>query len=1112
MEGLFFVIAAIAALVLVFSGIVSLVIALGLRERLQRLEKRLETLGDISGISGMNAAAAQLARRISALEAAPLESAAKPAASVDVQQTQAFAPAENAAAPSGQPLDTLAPGNATPSPLASPWAKAAESATLVGAPAPLSEAAVEASAAEVAAPPGIGADPVAATASPGQREAAKSAAPATAVKAVKPKRDFEARFGTQWTVWVGAVALALGAIFLVRYSIEQGYFGPLGRIISGVLLALALLGAGEWLRRRDAAYALPVLPQAPVPALLTAAGTIAAFATVYAAHALYGMVGPVLAFALLGLVAIMAMLGSAIHGPSLAALGLAGSLAVPMLVQSQRSEGWALIGYLAVTAGAAYAVSYWRQWRWLCIAAAAGIAIWTLLIEAKYGGFALRLHVVIQTALAAAFLVVLPHRKSDSSVEPDKLASLALGGAAFFGLAASVIWGSFSQAWAALFLSAQLALALIFVTVAPAAVFAGAMAAGTLLFWPAQDQNLPVNTQRLLEQYGEHGVFLLIGLQPGQPAAFLIFAGIASAAVLAVCLFRLWRGAALHVHSAGFYVLAAIATPLLSLLIAWARLEALTISYRFAALTALLGLGFAALSLQFIRRGEQTGSVRLTAEAFAIGAILAAALALTMALNRGGLTVAFALTAAAAAYIVARSPLNLPRYAIGVLGAIVLARTARDPALLRDDVGGTPVLNWLLFNYGVPAVSFFFAGRWIGRIRQDWPVQVLQALSILFTALLVVFEIRHWFHSGDILAETTSHFELGLHVTVSLAMAAALTRLDTFNRSLIFRYGSMAIGAASTVTALLGLLLAQNPLLADGALVKGIALFNTLLPGYALPAAGAFALAYFAKGRRGDWFVDAALALGAVLAFTFVTLEIRHAFEGADISLGRLGLSETGLIVCAALLFALAAAEAVRFLDKSLVGRFGPHLFFGFAALLALFGLLLGGNPLFGGEVLGNAIFNSLIPAYLLPSVAAILIGRFGSLPDRLTKACLGLGAVLAFAFLNLGVRRIFQGPDMQLFKGFDDPELWTYSALWLGGGVLLLGLGIFRQSPLLRRLSAALVALTVLKVFLIDMRGLTGVWRALSFIGLGGALMGIGLAYQRLVFAARKGGDGNPA
>ena len=48
---------------------------------------------------------------------------------------------------------------------------------------------------------------------------------------------FEERFGTRWVVWVGGIALALGGIFLVRYTIQQGLIGPGVRIALGALLA-----------------------------------------------------------------------------------------------------------------------------------------------------------------------------------------------------------------------------------------------------------------------------------------------------------------------------------------------------------------------------------------------------------------------------------------------------------------------------------------------------------------------------------------------------------------------------------------------------------------------------------------------------------------------------------------------------------------------------------------------------------------------------------------------------------------------------------------------------------------------------------------------------------
>jgi uncharacterized membrane protein len=51
---------------------------------------------------------------------------------------------------------------------------------------------------------------------------------------------------------------------------------------------------------------------------------------------------------------------------------------------------------------------------------------------------------------------------------------------------------------------------------------------------------------------------------------------------------------------------------------------------------------------------------------------------------------------------------------------------------------------------------------------------------------------------------------------------------------------------------------------------------------------------------------------------------------------------------------------------------------------------------------------------------------------------------------------------------------------------------------------SAAVVVLTVLKVFFVDMRDLTGLWQALSVLGLGIVLLGIGWFYQRLLFPRR--------
>jgi uncharacterized membrane protein len=108
---------------------------------------------------------------------------------------------------------------------------------------------------------------------------------------------------------------------------------------------------------------------------------------------------------------------------------------------------------------------------------------------------------------------------------------------------------------------------------------------------------------------------------------------------------------------------------------------------------------------------------------------------------------------------------------------------------------------------------------------------------------------------------------------------------------------------------------------------------------------------------------------------------------------------------------------------------------------------------------------------------------------------------VLAFAWSSFEVRHLFD-------PGFERPgfsaqgiELYTYSIVWLLFGVALLAAGFARKIAVLRHAGMALVCVVVVKVFLIDMAGLEGLLRVVSFLGLGAALMGLGYAYRRYGF-----------
>ena len=143
----------------------------------------------------------------------------------------------------------------------------------------------------------------------------------------------------------------------MRYPIQQGLIGPGVRIALGALLAAALVAAGEWARRQETLSGLPGLPSAHIPSVLTAAGTTVAYATVYAAYALYGFLPPAVAFLLLGVVALLTLAAALLHGPALAGLGVVGAFVTPMLIASTKPDYWSLYIYIAVVTAAAFALA-----------------------------------------------------------------------------------------------------------------------------------------------------------------------------------------------------------------------------------------------------------------------------------------------------------------------------------------------------------------------------------------------------------------------------------------------------------------------------------------------------------------------------------------------------------------------------------------------------------------------------------------------------------------------------------------------------------------------------------------------------------------------------------
>jgi hypothetical protein len=104
------------------------------------------------------------------------------------------------------------------------------------------------SAGEPEPPSARGSVPIAIRPPPGLPPPASGPSP-PAPGPIPPRIDIEALLTMRWGVWLGAVALVMAGVFLVRYAAEQGMLGPGPRCVLAGVLGLALIVGAEWLRR-----------------------------------------------------------------------------------------------------------------------------------------------------------------------------------------------------------------------------------------------------------------------------------------------------------------------------------------------------------------------------------------------------------------------------------------------------------------------------------------------------------------------------------------------------------------------------------------------------------------------------------------------------------------------------------------------------------------------------------------------------------------------------------------------------------------------------------------------------------------------------------------------
>ncbi len=178
--------------------------------------------------------------------------------------------------------------------------------------------------------------------------------------------------GGNLIVRIGVVVLFFGLSFLAKFSIDNGLLPVELRLTAIGAVAIALLTFGWRLKDKSRAYAL----------VLQGAGIAALYLVVFSAFRLYQLLPATLAFALLLIISMLAML-LAVRQDSraLAVTAITGAFACPILTSDGSGNHVALFSYYALLNFTVFSIAWFKSWRLLNLIA----FVFTFLVATAWG-------------------------------------------------------------------------------------------------------------------------------------------------------------------------------------------------------------------------------------------------------------------------------------------------------------------------------------------------------------------------------------------------------------------------------------------------------------------------------------------------------------------------------------------------------------------------------------------------------------------------------------------------------------------------------------------------------------------------------------------------------
>lgn len=164
----------------------------------------------------------------------------------------------------------------------------------------------------------------------------------------------EYAIASQWLLRVGIVIVVAALGFFLKYSIDNGWIGPLARVMLTAIAGLSMIIGGTRLLGKR--YAL-------IGQGLIGGGLAALSFAVFAAHQFFGLIEAEPAFALLAAVTLLAgFIAVRFDSMLVAVLGIIGGYATPFMLQTSGVVLPALFGYLLVLGTGILGMCFWRNW------------------------------------------------------------------------------------------------------------------------------------------------------------------------------------------------------------------------------------------------------------------------------------------------------------------------------------------------------------------------------------------------------------------------------------------------------------------------------------------------------------------------------------------------------------------------------------------------------------------------------------------------------------------------------------------------------------------------------------------------------------------------------